>query len=124
MSPLSLPQTIELQRGEALQLYLALGTVWREANQAPLQQPPQPLELGLLLAMPYLRKLAKRLERVCRAEAEHVGKPARRPRNFRLSCEEVAVVTKHVLPAAGMLARPALGKVQQKSLNLAPYVNF
>lgn len=124
MSPLLLPQTIALERGEALQLYLAVATVWREAMAAPHQQPPQPLALGLLLALPVLQRLGKRLYRVGQAEAGRVGKPSARPRAFRLSGEEVAVLTSHVLPGAGLLARPVLGKVQQKSLNLTPFVIF
>lgn len=118
-----LSQTIDLERGEALHLYLAVATVWRDATAA-LSPPPQPLALGLLLALPLLRRLGKRLYRVGQAEARQVGKPARGSRAFRLSGEEVAVLTCHVLPAAGLLARPVLGKVQQKSLNLTPYVNF
>lgn len=124
MSSLHFPQTIELERGEAFQLYLAVATVWRDASAAPSQQPPQPLALELLLALPLMNRLGKRLYKVQQAEQRQVGKPRRKPRPFRLSCEEVAVITRHVLPAAALLARSVLGKVQQKSLNLAPYVQF
>ena len=124
MRPLPFPQTIELERGEAFQLYMAVATVWQNATQAVRQEPPQPLELGLLLALPLMNRLGKRLHKVCESDACQVGKPRRKPRAFHLSCEEVAVVTRHVLPVADLLARPVLGKVQQKSLNLAQYISF
>jgi hypothetical protein len=124
MSPLQLPQTIALTPGEASYFYFATGMVWRNAHYATCQQPPQPLELGLLLALPILERLGKRLYKRYQAEERRVGKPAGNARPFRLSCEEVAVVTRYVLPAAGVFARPVLGKVQQKSLNLTPYLHF
>lgn len=126
MSPLALPQTIELERGEAYLLGLAIGHVWRAANEATGAEPPRPLELGLLLALPVLQRLGRRLWRAKEAEevAAQLGTPRHKPRAFRLSCEEVAVVMHYVLPRASFLTAGVLGKVQQKSLNLTPYVNF
>lgn len=124
MSPLVLPQTIELARGEAGQLYWAVAGVWTQACQAPRQLRPVPLEAGLLLALPVLQRLGKRLYAAYQTEIRLVGKPRRRPRAFRLSCEEVVVVMRYVLPCAPVGVMPVLGKVQQKSLNLAPYVTI
>jgi hypothetical protein len=124
MSVIALPQTIELERGDALQLYWAVARVWTEACQAPLQVVPVPLDAGLLVALPLLKRLGKRLYRVSQNETTQVGKPKPKPRRFKMSCEEVAVVMRHVLPSASLAARPVLGKVQQKSLNLTSYIHF
>lgn len=124
MSVLVLPQVIELERGEAGQFYWAVARVWVEASQAPLQYEPIPLDVNLLIALPVLKRLGKRLYNLSQNETTHVGKPRRKPRAFRLSCEEVAVVVQHVLPVAPLQARAVLGKVQQKSLNLSRYVKF
>lgn len=126
MSPLHLPQTIELVPGEAYLLSLAIGHVWREANEATSAVPPRPLELGLLLALPVLQRLGKRLWRLKEAQEQAVrlGTGRHRPRAFRLTCEEVAVVTRHVLPRATCFTAGVLGKVQQKSLNLVAYVTL
>jgi hypothetical protein len=124
MSTLVLPQTIELARGEAGQLYWVVARVWTDAQQAPLQVVPVPLDANLLIALPVLKRLGKRLYAAYQKEATHIGKPPRKPRTFRLSCEEVVVVMRHVLPAAPHGASPVLGKVQQKSLNLTPYVTI
>lgn len=126
MSPLNLPQTIELERGEAYLLGLAIGHVWRAANEATGAEPPRPLDLGLLLALPVLQRLGRRLWRVKEGEEAiaRLGKSRRKPRAFRLNCEEVAVVVRYVLPRATSFTAGVLGKVQQKSLNLTPYVNF
>jgi hypothetical protein len=124
MSTLILPQTIELARGDAWYFYGAVARVWTDAQQAPLQVVPVPLDADLLIALPVLKRLGKRLYTVYQKERHHVGKPPRKPRTFRLSCEEVVVVMRHVLPAAPHGAASVLGKVQQKSLNLTPYVNI
>lgn len=124
MSTLLLPQTIELARGEAGQLYWAVARVWTEAQQAPRQVVPVPVDGALLVALPVLKRLGKRLYARCQKEVSQVGKPSAKPRAFRLSCEEVVVVMRHVLPVAPDGAAPVLGKVQQKSLNLAPYVTI
>lgn len=123
MSPLDLPQTIELKRGDAHLLCLAIGAVWRAANVATVAEPPRPLDLGLLLALPVLQKLGKRLWRVHLAE-QAAARPARKPRRFRLSCEEVGVLMRHVWPTGTYFNAGALGKVQQVSLNVTAYVTF
>jgi hypothetical protein len=126
VSLLDYPQTIELVDGEAHLLGLAVGHVWRAANEAKSAEPPLPLDLGLLLALPVLKRLGKRLWRLKDAEeaAARLGKVRRKPRAFRLSCEEVGVVMRHVWPHSTMFTAGVLGKVQQKSLNLTPFVNF
>jgi hypothetical protein len=124
VSALVLPQTIELERGDALQFYWAVARVWTQACQAPLHVVPVPLDAGLLVALPVLKRLGKRLYTVSQNETTQAGKPTRKPRSFRLSCEEVVVVMRHVLPTAPLLARSVLGKVQQKSLNLTRYIHF
>jgi hypothetical protein len=124
LSTLVLPQTIELERGDALQFYWAVARVWTEACQAPLQVVPVPLDAGLLVALPLLQRLGRRLYKVSQNETTQVGKPTRKPRRFKMSCEELAVVMRHVLPKASLGARSVLGKVQQKSLNLTPYIHF
>lgn len=124
MSTLVFPQTIELARGDAGQFYLAVARVWTDAQQAPLQVVPVPLEPELLLALPLLKRLGKRLYAAYQRETLVVGKPSPKPKAFRLSVEEVVVVLRHVLPAAPIGAAPVLGKVHQKSLNLTQYVKF
>lgn len=124
MSTLLPSQTIELARGEALQLYWVVARVWVDAQQAPLQVAPVPLDADLLVALPWLKRLGKRLYSVSQKETTQVGKPLGKPRAFLLSCEEVVVVMRHVLPVAPAEAAHILGKVQQKSLNLAPYVTI
>ncbi len=124
MSALVFPQTIELRRGDAHQLYWLVARVWTDACQAPLQVVPVPLDADLLLALPVLKRLGKRLYALYQNEVSQVGKPRTRPRPFRLSCEEVIVVMRHVLPVTPAGAAPVLGQVQQKSLNLRRYVNI
>jgi len=124
MQPFLPAQTIELYQGEAYALFLAIGAVWRTASQLPTAEPPQPISLDLLLALPVLQRLAKRLWRVYEAEQRQVGKPRQKPRAFRLSCEEVGVLMRYVWPTASSFDASVLGKVQQKSLNLARYISF
>jgi hypothetical protein len=123
-SALVLPQTIELERGDAAHLYWAVASVWTQAQQAPLQVVPVPVAGDLLIALPLLQRLGKRLYTAYQTEACWIGKQRRRPKTFRFSCEEVVVVMRHVLPVAPEEAAPVLGKVQQKSLNLARYVHI
>lgn len=124
MTIVKFSQLVELEHGDAQQLYLAVATVWRTAYEALIQEPPHPIDISLLLALPVLQRLGKRLYKVCEADTNQVGKPRYKPRLFRFSCEEVAVVMRYVWPTGTTFTAGVLGKVQQKSLNLAPYVNF
>ncbi|MBJ6109456.1 hypothetical protein JAO73_10555 [Hymenobacter sp. BT523] len=110
-----LDQVVELHRGEAR----ALAAAVLEAGQRHAAPPPA----ALVLAWAPLERLRRRLCRVALAEETHVGLPPRRPRRFRLPHDELIALMLYVVPVA-TTARVPLGKVQQKSLNLAHLMRF
>ena len=79
---------------------------------------------GVVVALPVLERVAKRLKRIDERELSHVGIPSRRPKKFRLKVDELVAIMLHVYPHASYLAPVVLGKVQQKSLNLEQYIRF
>jgi hypothetical protein len=95
-----LDQTIELDRGEARPLWWATAFVWKRTMDALGDAPTGQLTAG------------------------QVGLPRRKPRRFRLSVAELAVLQTYVVPTAHAGSRVVLGKVQHKSLNLAQYLRF
>jgi hypothetical protein len=111
-----LDQLIDLHRGEAAQLLGAIAAV------APVRS--RPVAAPLLLALPVLGRLGKRLQALDQRERRVVGPPPRRPRRFRLRHDEVIALMLYVFPAPGIVARVPLGRVQQVSLSLARWIDF
>ncbi|MDB5268038.1 MAG: hypothetical protein JWP58_1078 [Hymenobacter sp.] len=119
----NLDQTIELYHGQACQLYWQIGNVLRRVAARTSLEPPKPVDGNLVLALPVLQRVAKRLYGVAQREADAIGPPSQRPRKFKLKVVEVVAIMLHVHPVATG-AWPELGKVQQKSLNLQQYITF
>lgn len=116
-----LDQVLELEHGEAQQLLAHLAAYGKRVATVVGPGGRGSLEPVQLLALPTLNRLAKRVGNLVACELRHVGKPSGRPRQFRLSYHEL-IALRLCVPVTGYDA--VLGKVQQKSLNLAPYVNF
>lgn len=118
-----LDQIIELERGEAGQLWWAVADCGRR-NLARLQLGSRTDSPGVVVALPALERVAKRLKRIDERENNHVGVPSRRPVKFRLKVDELVAIMCYVWPYAKFLAAVPLGKVHQKSLNLDSYIKF
>ncbi|UOQ96636.1 hypothetical protein MUN81_15475 [Hymenobacter sp. 5317J-9] len=122
-----LDQVIELERGEAGQLWWAVSEVGRR-NLARLSRPlgARVDSAGIVVALPALARIAKRLKRIDEREQHHVGVPGRKPKKFRLKVDELVALMLHVWPesAPGHMGHVPLGKVQQKSLNLEQCIRF
>jgi len=119
-----LDQIMELERGEAGQLWWAIAEKWARTIAVTAAEPPEPVEAMLLLALPVLQRVAKRLYTIDQRELSRRGKPAGRPQRFRLRHDELIVIMRFVATERISLARVPLGKVQQKSLNLEHYITF
>jgi hypothetical protein len=118
-----LSQTIQLERGEAFDLYEVIGRHWQH-HVGPLCNTGPPVPAECLLALPVLEKVGKRLYRIDQREKSHVGKPRTKPTAFKLSYQEVVALMLHLVPHAAGFSRVPLGKVQQVSLNLAHVIKF
>ena len=118
-----LDQVVVLERGEACELQQVVGNVCLEVMATLQAERPAPMPAGLLLAFPVLRRLVTRLGKVAQQEFFRVGRPGQQPVRFRLSYEELVALMLHVQPRAtsGFVV---LGKVQQKSLNLEPWLRW
>jgi hypothetical protein len=116
-----LDQVLELQRGEARQLLEHLTTLGERMAFVLSPEGHGSLKPHELLALPALNRVTGRVRRLALSAAAQVGKASGRPRRFRLSYDEL-IALRLCVPVTGLDA--VLGKVQQKSLNLAPYVNF
>ncbi|MBO2007573.1 hypothetical protein [Hymenobacter negativus] len=118
-----LDQLIELEHGEARQLYWQIGDVLRHVAMGAQRPTPRPVDGNLFLALPALQRVGQRLYRLAQREANAIGPPRQRPRRFRLKAEELVALMLHVQPQAtsGLVV---LGKVQQKSLNLESLITF
>jgi hypothetical protein len=119
-----LDQIIELDRGEAGQLWWAVADCGRR-NLVRLHMRPgtQVESAGVVVALPTLERVARRLKRIDDRERSHVGLPRRKPVKFRLKVDELVAIMLHVWPHA-YSGHVVLGKVQQKSLNLEQYIHF
>jgi hypothetical protein len=124
MSLAHLDQTIELERGEAGQLWWAVADCGRRNLVRLLTPGLCPESAGVVVALPVLERVAKRLKRLDERELSHVGIPGRKPKKFRLKVDEVVAIMLYVYPRASFLAPVALGKVQQKSLTLESYITW
>ena len=124
MSLAHLDQVIELERGEAGQLWWAVADCGRR-NLVRLHLRPEALveSAGVVVALPVLERVARRLKRLDERELGHVGLPRRKPVKFRLKVDELAAIMLYVWPHA-CSGYVVLGKVQQKSLNLTQYVSW
>ncbi|UOQ99885.1 hypothetical protein MUN81_10380 [Hymenobacter sp. 5317J-9] len=120
-----LDQTIDLERGDAGQLWWAVADCGRR-NAARLLSPQGTAveAAGIVPALGCLERVAKRLKRLDERERTRVGLPRRKPVKFRLQVDELVAIMLYVYPRASFLAPAPLGKVQQKSLNLEPYIRF
>ena len=122
-----LDQTIELDRGEAGQLWGAVADCGRRNLARLLLKPSEGMRVeaaGLVPALGALERVAKRLKTIDERELRHVGVPSRKPKKFRLKVDELVAIMLYVYPRASWLAPGPLGKVQQVSLNLERYVQF
>ena len=117
-----LDQVIELERGEAGQLWEAVADCGRRHLLRVLDG-RRPESAGIVVALPVLERVAQRLKRIDERERAHVGRPRRRPVKFRLGVDELVGLMLYVFPHA-CSGRVVLGKVQQKALNLAPGIRF
>lgn len=119
-----LDQIIELERGEAGQLWWAVADCGRRNLMRLCTQPPSRVESpGVVVALSVLERVAKRLKRIDERERQHVGKPSRQPAKFRLKVDELVAIMLYVWPRS-VSGHVPLGKVQQKSLNLEHLVRF
>jgi len=114
-----LDQVLELRHGEAQQFLAHFAAFGRRAAAVLGPDGHGSLEPVELLALPTLNRLAKRVGNLAGRELRHVGEPPRRPLRLRLSYDELIAV-RLCLPVTGFDA--VLGQVQQKGLNLAPYI--
>jgi hypothetical protein len=103
----NLDQVIELQRGEAGRLWWAIADKCRR-----------------VVALPALHRVAKRLQTLDNRELAVVGVPPKKPRKFRLHYDELVAIMLYVFTEPISGARVPLGKIQQKSLNLADVIKF
>ena len=96
-----LDQIIELERGEAGQLWWAVADCGRR-NLARLQLPlgAKVESAGVVVALPALERVARRLKRIDDRELSHVGLPRRKPVKFRLKCDELVAIMLYVWPHA------------------------
>ncbi len=115
----ALDQVLELRHGEAQQFLAHFAAFGRRVAAVLGPDGHGSLEPVQLLALPTLNRLAKRVGTLAGRELRHVGEPPRRPRRLRLSYDELIAV-RLCLPVTGHDA--VLGQVQQKGLNLAPYI--
>jgi hypothetical protein len=115
-----LDQVIELERGEAGQLLWHLTQLARKVAFVLSEDGHGHVEPQVLIALPAMNRVAKRLQRIDESDQVRDGKPAK-PRRFRLAFDELLAIRLYV-PVTG--ADAVLGKVQQKSLNLDTYVSF
>ena len=123
MSLAHLDQVIELERGEAGQLWWAVADCGRR-NLFRLCSPGTLVEhAGIVPALRVLERVANRLKRLDEQELSHVGIPSRKPKKFRLKVDELVAIMLYVVPTTWSGHVP-LGKVQQKSLNLDQYIKF
>ncbi|MBF9239484.1 hypothetical protein I2I05_18975 [Hymenobacter sp. BT683] len=119
-----LDQVIELNRGEAGQLWWAVADCGRR-NAIRLHQ-NQGLRVesaGVVVALPALLRVAKRLKRLDDRELRRVGVPKNKPVQFRLRCDELVALMLYVWPHS-YSGHVVLGKVQQVSLNLEHLIKF
>ena len=117
----ALDQVLELERGEAAQLLEHLRLLGQRVAWVLCPEGCGALQPHELLALPALHRVTRRVRRLAEREQAHAGKPSARPRKFRLAYDELLAL-RLCVPVTGHDA--VLGKVQQKSLNLAPYVCF
>lgn len=117
----ALDQVLELQRGEAKQLLEHLTGYGQRVAFVLSPEGHGSLKPHELLALPALNRVTGRVRRLALSEAAQVGKASGRPRRFRLAYDELLAL-RLCVPVTGQDA--VLGKVQQKSLNLEPYVRF
>ncbi|GAB3660058.1 hypothetical protein GCM10027594_30560 [Hymenobacter agri] len=122
-----LDQVIALERGEARELWWAMAECGRR-NLARLSRPlGAPVDsAGVVVALPALERVARRLKRIDERERHQVGIPSRRPKKFRLRVDELAALMLYVWPESlpGHAGHVVLGKVQQKSLNLESRIRW
>lgn len=119
-----LDQIIELERGQAGELWWAVADCGRRnLVRLHMQQPCQVESAGVVVALPALERVAKRLKRIDERELRHVGLPRRKPVRFRLKVDEVVAIMLYVWPHAGS-GHVVLGKVHQVSLNLEQVICF
>ena len=125
MSLRHLDQIIALDRGEAGQLWWAVADCGRRNLARLLATRACFVEsAGVVVALPVLARVAKRLKRIDEGELHHVGLPRRQPVKFRLRVDELVAIMLYVYPRAFSLVPVPLGKVQQKSLSLEQYMRF
>lgn len=123
MSRAHLDQVIELHYGEARQLCWQIGDLLNRVALRSQRPTPEPVDGHLFLALPALQRVAKRLYRLAQRDADAIGPPRARPWRFRMKADEVVAIVLHVQPTATG-AWVELGKVQQKSLNLAQWLQW
>jgi hypothetical protein len=115
-----LDQVIELECGEAGQLLWHLTQLGKQVAFVLSSDGHGHVAPQVLIALPAMSRVVKRLQRLDERDQVQVGKPAK-PRRFRLAFDELLAIRLY-LPVTG--ADAVLGKVQQKSLNLETYVAF
>ena len=123
MSLAHLDQVIEFEHGQPHQLCWEIGNVLRRVAAGAALEPPRRVDARLFLALPVLQRVARRLYRLAQRDADAIGPPRARPWRFRMKADEVVAIMLHVQPVATG-AWVELGKVQQKSLNLAQWLQW
>ena len=119
-----LDQVIELERGEAGQLWWAVADCGRRNLVRLHMRPGTRVEsAGVVVALPALERVAKRLLRITDRELSRMGLPRRKPVKFRLKVDELAAIMLYVWPHA-CSGHVVLGQVHQKSLNLDQDIKF
>jgi hypothetical protein len=124
-----LDQLVPLDRGDAGVVAKALSVLVQDVTHAT--RPVTALEAIML---PALAALATRLVRVHQREQATPVRPGKRPkpRNFRLSYDQLAVLLHHrqslfycgLQEIEQLQLQVVIGKIQQKSLNLAHWIKF
>lgn len=119
-----LDQIIELERGEAGQLWGAVADCGRRnLVRLHMQHPVQVESAGVVAVLSVLERVARRLKRIDERELHHVGVPRRKPVKFRLKVDELVAIMLYVFPHSYSALVP-LGKVHQKALNLEHLICF
>ncbi len=119
-----LDQIIELERGEAGQLWWAVSDCGRRnLVRLHMQHATRVESAGVVVALPALERVARRLKTIDERERCFSGIPSRRPKKFRLKVDELVAIMLYVWPHAAS-GHVVLGKVQQQSLNLDQRIKF
>jgi hypothetical protein len=124
-----LDQLVPLDRGDAGVLAKALAVLVRDVTHAT-----KPVSYMQAITLPALAALTKKLATVHHREQERPVVPNKRPkpRNFRVSYDQMAVLMHSRAPLhycglddiEQLQLQVVLGKFHQKSLNLSTWIKF